>query len=473
MRHGRGKVLGGSSAINVLALIYPSKASIDAWAKLGNNGWDWKGLESYYRKFHSLNAPSDETKDALSIDYVVDDKPNSAGPVQGSFPEFHSPLGRAWIDAFKSLDLANNGDPLSGRQIGGFTSPSTIKPGVWERSHAGTAYYEPAASRPNLHVITECMVEKLALEKSTSGDVVARGVHVKRDGKAEVIRATKEILLCAGVFQTPQLLELSGIGNPEILQKHGIETMVENKFVGENLQDHPLTGMCYEVVDGFPTIDMIRDPKIVEQAMQTYMTARQGPLTSGFYSHASLPIIEALQEPGRGDFLKLVNHSLSADHNANAPSEALQYACIRHVLEDSNEPSVFMAMGPSQAHFEATTHKDFFAITDPHNFIVMLASIASPLSRGTVHIISNSIDDYPAVDPRYFSHPLDAEILARQLQWIPKLTKTKPLADLLKPDGVTLPRNLDVSTLEASKQHLVGNTVTFNHPCGTCAMMCP
>lgn len=160
---------------------------------------------------------------------------------------------------------------------------SSIDPRTWERSHAGSAYYAPVADRPNLHLLVESLVEKIILEKSES-DVVATGVQFTRNGRCEIRKARKEVLLCAGVFQSPQILELSGIGSRKLLQSHGIDIVVENTNVGENLQDHPMSGMSFEVIDGLPTIDMIRDPNVIQGAMEAYQTSRAGPLTSGYHS---------------------------------------------------------------------------------------------------------------------------------------------------------------------------------------------
>ncbi|KAK9335891.1 hypothetical protein V1521DRAFT_403916 [Lipomyces starkeyi] len=288
-----------------------------------------------------------------------------------------------------------------------------------------------------MHLITECQVEKLALELLSSGDVVAAGVYVTRNGTKELLKARKEVLLCAGVFHSLQLLELSGIGDAQLLQSHGIEVLVDNPNVGENLQDHPLTGMCYEVVDGLPTIDMIRDPEVIQGAMTAYMTSREGPLTSGFHAAASIP--------------------------------ELQYASIRSILENPAEASAVMAMGATQFHFDKETHKDIFSISDPHNYMCFLVSLANPLSSGTVHITTGTVQNLPAVDPQYLSHPVDIEILARNVQWVPTLVGTKPLADYVKPNGAVLPKGTDVSSLDKAREHVKRNT--FNHPCGTCAMM--
>ena len=470
MKHGRGKVLGGSSAINVLALVWPSKSNIDTWAKLGNKGWDWEGLHPYFKKFNTYHPPSDKTLEALDLSYVKKDNYGSSGPIQGSFPEWFGPLGAIWAQTFKQLGHSSKGEPLAGAITGGFNTTSTVDPKTWERSHAGNAYYAPVADRPNLKLVTECIVQKLQLERAVGG-VTATGVHASHGGKKYLYRAKNEVLMCAGVFHTPQLLELSGIGNPEILQKHGIETIVNSPHVGENLQDHAMTGFAAEVTDGTPTIDMIRDPQVVQGAMQAYMSAKSGPLTASFHSFACMPLVEALTEPGRGEALKLIESELSKAHNPQSPAEASQYAMLRQILENPDESTAFMASGPSQAHLDAETQKDLFAISDPHNYICFLLALSYPFSRGTVHISSSNVDDLPQVDPRYLSHPIDVEMLARHLQWVGKLPSAKPLADLIKPGGVTIPRNTNVESLEAAKEHVRRNLVTYNHPCGTCAMM--
>ncbi len=226
----------------------------------------------YYQKFHTFNPPSAQTAESLATDYIDKAIEGQSGPIQSSFPEFHGPLGKTWPETFKNLNFAMTTDPLSGHSTGGFSYQSSIDPRNWERSHAGSAYYAPVADRPNLHLLTDSLVEKIILEKS-KGDVIATGMQFTRDGKREIRKARSEVILCAGVFQSPQLLEISGIGSPKLLRSHGVEVVVENSNVGENLQDHPMTGMCFEVVDGLPTIDMIRDPQVIQAAMEAYVAS--------------------------------------------------------------------------------------------------------------------------------------------------------------------------------------------------------
>ena len=121
-----------------------------------------------------------------------------------------------------ALGLGNKSDPLSGTSMGGLTILSTVDPKKWERGHAGTAYYAPVADRPNPQLLTECMVQKLAIEKLSSGDLAATGVHLLHNGEEKLLKSKKEVLLCAGVFQSPQLFELSGIGSAGVLEAQDI-----------------------------------------------------------------------------------------------------------------------------------------------------------------------------------------------------------------------------------------------------------
>ncbi|KAL9014419.1 MAG: hypothetical protein Q9173_000940 [Seirophora scorigena] len=472
--HSRGKVVGGSSAINALALIYPPKSSIDAWERLGNQGWNWDSMAPYYRKFHTFNRPSEETAEALGTGYIDEEIQGKSGPIQSSFPEFHGPLGKAWPRTFKNLDFSLTSDPLSGQATGGFSYLSTVDPRTWERSHAGSAYYTPIKARPNLCLLTETQVQKIILEKQSPTGVIAKGVSLlDHGGRSQIKVAKREVIVCAGAIHSPQLLELSGIGSSRLLRSNGIGVFIDNPYVGENFQDHPMTGMSCEVIDGLPTIDMIRDPQVIQGATEAYQTSRQGPLTAGFHSVASLPVVEFLTEEGRTELGKLLDEYLqpAVEPAANPPSLPTQYAILRSLLESPSEGSIIIGMGASQMHFEKALQKDIYAITEPENYVSFLVALAQPFSRGSVHITSASISDAPEIDPRYLSHPLDIEILARHMQYIPKIAATEPLASLLKSGGRRLPEGIDLRSLDSAKEHCKRNLITNNHPCGTCAMM--
>ena len=468
-------MLGGSSAINLLAMVYPSRASIDTWARLGNRDWDWEHLLPYYWKFISYNKPSEQTAKDLGTDYFDESLQGRSGPIQGTFAEFHGPLSHAWLETFEALNLKVGEDQGAGNYLGGLSIQSAVDSKTMERSHAGSAYYEPIANRSNLHVFTETVVEKILLNTTDGGRTRATGVQISRNNKKETKLASREVLLCAGVFQSPQLLELSGIGSSQLLKSRGIDIAIDNPDVGENLQDHPVTGVSLEVADGVQTIDMIRDPEIMGKMMEAYATAKTGPLSAPTHSVAYLPVVQFISNDGRNELQQILKDSLASNiesHNQALPSEASQYASLRSMLEDPKQASGFIMTVPSQLHFEAETHQEIFAITEPGNYFCLMAALTNPFSRGNVHIASALPGDLPLVDPRYLTHPLDLELLARHLRYCLTITSTKPFADYFKPGGARLPQGLDASTtIDAAKEHCRRNLISNNHPCGTCSML--
>jgi choline dehydrogenase len=131
-----------------------------------------------------------------------------------------------------------NSDPRDGLALGGYTNLINMDPQGRKRSYAATAYWLPAAARSNLDVLTGALVERILFEKKSEGKPVATGVRYSTNGETTEAKAGREVILCAGSFGSPQILELSGIGDPEILGKYGIDVVVANENVGENLQDH-------------------------------------------------------------------------------------------------------------------------------------------------------------------------------------------------------------------------------------------
>ena len=204
--------MGGSTAIHILGLVYPSKTSIDAWGALGNEGWSWDKLVPYYQRFHTYRAPAKAAKEALGVNYVDTSMQGHSGPIQSSYPTFVNPLTKAWPKTLKSLGWPITADPLTGDSIGGFSGPYTVNPDGVVRSHAGNEYYAPIADRPNLHLQTEAQVTKILFEKGVEKPV-ASGVTFLHDGAHTTVKARKEVILAAGVFNTAQILELSGIGS--------------------------------------------------------------------------------------------------------------------------------------------------------------------------------------------------------------------------------------------------------------------
>ena len=145
-----------------------------------------------------------------------------------------------WHATLHKLGIETNSSHFSGSNVGVWTSLTGVTPDKRERCYSATAYYRPNSERKNLHLLTEAFVQDVILEEEV-GQWVAKGVRFIRGGEEYVVRTHGEVILCAGSVQSPQLLELSGIGNPEVLKAAGIDAKVNNPAVGENLQEHMST----------------------------------------------------------------------------------------------------------------------------------------------------------------------------------------------------------------------------------------
>ncbi|KAI0467991.1 hypothetical protein F4859DRAFT_221581 [Xylaria cf. heliscus] len=460
-----GKALGGSSAINGQSFIAPSKAEIDAWAKLGNPGWDWASLVPSYKKSYTLIPPSDEaTLEHLGIDWIDDEYRGASGPIKVSFPGvIQNPLCKAWIESFKSLNMVTSADPFSGSSIGGYSNTATVDPENKIRSYAGSAYGGPARQRPNIRIITEAQVHRITFTETPSGAVKATGVQVLVEGKTETFTSAKEVILAAGVYNTPKLLELSGIGDRKLLDLHGIPVHVDLPGVGENLQDHLMTGLSYEVVDGVITGDplMRQEPEALALAQKLYVENKTGPFTiGGMQSHAFMPTPDA-------------SVLLDKLPQSQKPTDSEYYSTVRSIIEAPGGSSGAWLMFLAQANLHEGGKSFVGSQLLPENYVSLGCIQSHPFSRGTTHISSADINAVPDINPSYFSHPADLEIMARHLQAIDgKLRPLEPLARFLKSDGKrNHPDAFHVGDLEGAKRYVLDTATSAYHACGSAAML--
>ncbi|PGH33719.1 hypothetical protein GX50_03458 [[Emmonsia] crescens] len=466
----QGKLLGGSSAINGQAFVSASKAVIDAWSKLGNEGWTWEGLQPYYKKSYTLNLPDDETCEHLGLNWVDPSVHGSSGPIQVSFPgQVQNPLARAWTEMFKSIGYNTTADPYSGVSIGGFSSLAAVDPQTKTRSYAASTYGHTAMQRPGVHVVTDAFVKKVLLEGARP-NIRATGVEVDVKGQLITVKANKEVIITAGALNTPKLLELSGIGNKEILEKYNIPVVIDNPNVGENLQDHLMSGISFEVVDSVITGDPLlrQEPEAIQSAMQMYSEHKAGPMTiGGVQSSALMPILEFTGPDGQKAQKALFDRLLSTE-----PSTAFQ-TVVRGIFETQNEPTCDMFMFLAQANLHETNTSCFVGTQLlPGNYLSLGIMQSIPFSRGHVHISSANPNDKQTIDPRYLSHPLDIEILARNLLDVERLHENEALARYLRsPHGRRNHSDAFLTDLESAKKYLRDTLTTAYHFSGTAAML--
>ncbi|KAH7351307.1 hypothetical protein BKA65DRAFT_594087 [Rhexocercosporidium sp. MPI-PUGE-AT-0058] len=465
----RGKVLGGSSSIFQLQMVYSSKAAFDAWEKLGNAGWNWDTMLPYLRKFHTHHppGPAEAARDIVGISNHDDALESNDGPVQTSYSET-SDLDKAWYETWGKImkDLK-----YDGTDIGGLAHPTAIDPKTRTRSSATSAYYSAdISSRPNLRVVTDALVSKILLENKAD-EVIATGVQfVSKSGEDISIKASREVILSAGTMMSPQILELSGIGNSEILKKHGIETLVHNPNVGENLQDHLIVSASFEAADGVKTGEILmRDPTIMPALMEMYQKDHSGPLGNHFVPVAQFRLPETFGQSGK-DYIPTLLRKVSAQIEPD--SERLQDVVTTELLSEATMQHMIAKM---QFNISAGSRISDMAKGDVEgNFVSFMAVLNHPFSRGNIHIASSSPTDNPLIDPKYLSHPMDIELYARHVQFLSTLTSTAPLSQYLKPNGRRIPnyafadgKEMDLATAKKlAKEHSISNY----HPAGTCGM---
>jgi choline dehydrogenase-like flavoprotein len=473
-------MLGGTSAMNGQAFIANSKANIDAWGILDNPGWNWEELGPYYKKVYTMTLPSTEKQTELGLEYLDKQESQGFGPIMVSFPDaVDDPIAHAWVQSFRGLGYPLSRDPFSGKAVGGYTNAATIHPVSKTRSYAFNAYYEPVRERRNLTVITEALVEKVLLgPPSKHGDIRATGVQYTKGGVKYTVRTRREIVLSAGTFNTPKILELSGIGSRTLLEQLGIPVLIDNPNVGENLQDHVLAGISFEVQDFINTKDdlMRKIPDVMSAAMEAYKAHQRGPFTvGGNYSSALLPLPD-LPMSGIDGISSILDHMQDLPRRSRVhPEEMVAY--IRQVLHDPEYPTGGYFTYPAQSDFKGTGNGNSSKVIRtelPGNYITIATFVTTPLSRGSTHIVSRSASDPPIIDPRYLSHPLDLELLARHTQFIDTIAASQPLASILKPGGKRtpgIPDDLRTVSLEQVKDYVKVAAKSTFHPTSTCAMM--
>jgi len=232
----RGRSLGGSSNLNFLQLGRASAAEYDAFETLGSKGWNWQELLKYFKKSETL-AYSPNEQHGVKPDIACH---GTFGPVFKSLPRWTNPMIQPYVKSCEKLGILLNPDGANGNTVGVWSAPAcTIHPETATRVSSATAYYEPNKTKRNLVAITGAHVTRIVFNGK-----VAEGVEYFKDGKLESVSVKKEVVLSAGAFQTPQILELSGIGDEKILQSHGIPVVVNLPGVGKNYRELVLVARC-------------------------------------------------------------------------------------------------------------------------------------------------------------------------------------------------------------------------------------
>jgi choline dehydrogenase len=395
----RGKVLGGSSSINGMTWLRGHPLDYDRWAQEGAKGWDWASCLGYFKKIESST---------LNSDYRGRD-----GFIGVQRQEQLSPLNAAFLTAGQQAGWPLSDDVNGYQQEGVSRFEMSVKKGV--RNSSAYGYLHNVEKSDNLTIWTHCQVLKVNLSK----DQTALGYQVRYQGKTLDVSAEKETLLCAGVFGSPQLLMLSGIGAAVQLAEHAIDCKVDLPGVGENLQDHLECHIQIETKQPISLNKELQPHRMLWAGLQ-WFGAKQG--------------VAAVNQCHVGAFL---NSTRTITH-----------------------PDI-------QFHFfPVFFDKDWIPVSTTYGYRIGVGPMR-PTSRGNVRLRSNKIDDALLIDPNYMSTEEDWRVMREAM----RLGLEAAQQEAFKPFHYREDTpGIQVRDQKALDAFIREDAASAYHPCGTCKM---
>ena len=396
----RGKVLGGSSSINGLIYIRGQAEDFNHWRQLGNAGWSHDDVLPYFRKAEDNERGADEHHGA-------------GGPLGVSDVRDKHPLAAAFIEAAQQCGYPRNDDFNGASQEGAGFYQTTMREGV--RSSTAAAYLRPARSRGNLHVVSNALATRILFDGRR-----ATGIEYLVGEAKRTARATVEVLVASGAFNSPQLLQLSGLGPAELLRSLGIPMIADLPGVGNDLNDHYFARIILRCREPITLNDAVRNWRLGAAAVLQYALFRRG--------YFAIPAISA------GCFLR-------ADPSSETPDVQCSIALYSiHNLGDA---------------------------LDPFSGVTVTCTLLRPESRGHVRIKSADPRQAPAIHPNYLATRKDRDTLLAGVKALRRIANAPALARHVVEEVDPGPRcEGDDALLDFIRRR--GSTVY--HPVSTCRM---
>jgi choline dehydrogenase len=372
----------------------------DLWASLGNEGWSYDDCLPYFKK-------------AENNEVHQDDYHGQGGPLNVANLRSPSDVLERYLTACESIGVPRNHDINGADQFGAMPTQVTQRNG--ERCSAAKAYLTPNLSRPNLTVLTKATTHKVLFEGNR-----AVGVEYGLKGQSFQIKCTKEVILSAGAFGSPQILMLSGVGAKKELESHGIEQIHELPGVGENLQDHIDLVHTYRSSAKRDTFGVsLKMASEMTKALPQWMKTRSGKMTSNFAEGIGF---------------------LRSGDDVDVPD--LEFVFVVAVVDDHARK-----------------------IHASHGFSSHV-TLLRPKSIGTVKLNSANPYDVPKIDPAFFSHPEDMEIMIKGWKKQHQMLESQAFDDIR---GASF-YPVDANDEKAIEQDIRNRADTQYHPVGSCKM---
>ncbi|MGE0416048.1 MAG: GMC family oxidoreductase [Acetobacteraceae bacterium] len=397
----RGKLLGGSSSINGMVFVRGQSQDYDTWAQLGNRGWSYREVLPIFRDMESFQGEGDEEYRGRN------------GPLRVTENRETGPLYQALIKAANQIGIEYTKDYNGAKQDGIGMTQTTIRNG--RRMSTAVCYLDPARGRPNLTIQANAMTECLLLEGKR-----CVGVRYTVNGQSREARARREVVVSAGSINSPQLLELSGIGQPDLLQGLGIEVRHALKGVGENLRDHYSPRMKWRIP-------------------------------------ASLGLTYNAKARGIGMVFQALKYAVTRTGLLGIPASPIRaYVRTRPGL-DAPDAAISWIPFLSTADFKL----------DRESGITAIMNILRSESTGSIHITAKTASKPPAIRFNFLSAQLDRDVTVAAMRMTRRIM-TAPAMQGIATDELTPGINIDSD--DELLDWVRKNAETTYHPVGTCKM---
>ncbi|KAF9456271.1 GMC oxidoreductase [Collybia nuda] len=453
----RGKVLGGSSAINGMYFVRPSEVEVNAWKDMiasddasSSEAWEWNNFLKSMKKSENFTPPRAEVEAMANIRYQADSI-GAGGPMQVSYPGFMLPVVGNWLPSLEATGIASAPDPTGGKNYGGFVAALSINPTNWTRSYSKSAYIDPLPPRKNLDILVSSTVTKIIFdEKSDSASRVATGVEFSStaSGPRKVVNVKKEVIVTGGALGSPHILMHSGVGPKDVLDAAGVPLVSELPGLGQHLQDH-MTAL------------VVWDAK-VETAGDIQQSGSEISKQAEFMSFVNSAIAyvntSTLFAANAGEFQTNIRNALAESAETLVPSKSQEVVEGYKAIYSATEKLMPEGLGQIEL---------LLSINSP-GAIAIQAALQHAFSQGRVYINSTSIFDPIVVDPNYFSHFADLVTMREGLKLARRVGQASPMRDALGPETFPGP---GVSSDAQIDDWLRGNAQTEFHPAATCAML--
>ncbi|KAF7800040.1 hypothetical protein EIP86_011283 [Pleurotus ostreatoroseus] len=382
--HAAGSVISQPRSTQIA-----SSEEYDAWEAIGNPGWNFSEMQPFFKKAQNFTEQNDNPLFPAS-GLLTPDK-GTQGPIIVSMNLWYSTLASKFLDAVNKLGFTTNPDPDGGVDAGVENIARSVNNADGTREYSASSYLRQAQHRSNLYVLTGAQVTKLVFGPKTGKAIVAKGVQFVANGQTHTVSVRKEVVLSAGAFQTPQILELSGIGNTSILKQFGIPTLIDLP-VGENLMDHVLESIMFSL-----TPEAQKSASLF--SVPANLSATNGTSPSASMTGTPIlwaPMASVVNASGRQT---LVNNLLDTIAGGDVtPLETAQFTIQLGWLTQEN-PTV----PEVQVIFPSLPGTPGLPLSDGSLGVWMPTSHVHPLSRGSVHITSADPLAPPAINPNYLA----------------------------------------------------------------------